>query len=151
MNNKVVARYADGRILKGMTADFVPGREVFHVTPRGASVETPPVEVRTSDLKALFFVKDFDGDPNHVEANAFSPDNPPEGRAIRVAFRDGEVLVGSTTATGPAGPGSSWCQRTGSPTSSGATWWSRPRSTLTSSTTPPNDAVPRQPRTARAA
>lgn len=103
--NKVVARFADGRLLKGTTADFVPARNVFHMTSREAPPGTPPVEVRVSDLKALFFVRDFDGNPDHVEANAFDPTRPPAGRAIRVAFRDGEVLVGTTTGYQVGRPG----------------------------------------------
>ncbi len=103
--NKVVARYADGRMVKGMTADFFPNKDVFHVKETGAAPEAPQVEIRTQNLKALFFVKDFDGDPAHVEANEFHPAHPPVGRRIRVQFRDGEVLVGTTTGFQPGRPG----------------------------------------------
>ena len=103
--NQVVARYADGRMVKGTTADFVPARDVFHLSERDAPPGAEPIEIRVSDLKALLFVKDFDGDPNHVEANAFDPMYPPEGRSIRVAFADGEVLVGATTGYQVGRPG----------------------------------------------
>ncbi len=102
MINQVVARFTDGRVIKGMTADFSPNKDAFHLT----SVLMPdaePVEVWVKDLKGLFFVKDFDGDPEHVEANLFS--GPAVARKLRVEFGDGEVLVGTTTGYQPNRPG----------------------------------------------
>jgi hypothetical protein len=95
--NKVVARYADGRVVKGNTSDFFPAKDLFHVTETSAPPGTPPVEVLTNELKALLFVKDFAGDPNHVDRNELDPSRPPAGRPIKVLFEDGEVLVGTTT------------------------------------------------------
>jgi hypothetical protein len=103
--NKVVVRFADGRVVKGMTADFVPTKDLFHVRESGESAGAKPVEVNKSDLKALFFVKDFDGDPDHSESNEFDPGQPPAGRRIQVVFKDGEVLVGTTTGYQPGRPG----------------------------------------------
>ena len=52
MQNRVVARYLDGRTLKGQTADFLPTRPTFHVIPSGqAGSAIEVVEVRISDLK----------------------------------------------------------------------------------------------------
>jgi hypothetical protein len=103
--NKVVARFADGRMLKGMTADFFPGKDVFHVAAAEAPLGATPVEVRTKDLKALFFVKDLVGDPQRVEKKEFDPAHPRAGRRIRVAFKDGEILLGTTTGYQPGRPG----------------------------------------------
>src|SRR5919106_3366543 len=33
VQNRIVARYADGRVLKGNTADFAPMKPTFHVVP----------------------------------------------------------------------------------------------------------------------
>ena len=104
--NKVVARFVDGRVVKGATADFFPGKDLFHVSvatvpPDGAK----PVEIHMKDLKALFFVKDFGGDPQRVTRNEFDPSRPPAGRKIKVVFKDGEVLVGTTTGYQPGRPG----------------------------------------------
>jgi hypothetical protein len=99
--NKVVARYVDGRVVKGMTADFFPTKSVFHVSVTGAPAGSEPVEIQMGDLKALFFVKDFEGDPGYVERREFDPSRPPVGRPIRVEFEDGEVLVGTTTGYQP--------------------------------------------------
>jgi hypothetical protein len=102
--NKVVARFADGRMVKGMTADFFPTKDLFHVSAANSS-GTEPLEIRTQDLKALFFVKDFAGNPDYAERKAFDPASPPAGRRIRVAFNDGEIMVGTTTGYQPGRPG----------------------------------------------
>jgi hypothetical protein len=103
--NKVVARFADGRMVKGMTADFFPTKDLFHVSVATAPAGAKPVKINTKDLKALFFVKDLAGDRKHVERNEFDPSHPPAGRQIRVVYKDGEVLVGTTTGYQPGRPG----------------------------------------------
>ena len=105
MLNKVVARFVEGPVVKGMTADFFPNKDVFHLSVAGVAEDTEPIEIRMQDLKALFFVKDLAGDPEHVEANEFDPARPPAGRRIRVVFKDGEVLVGTTSGYQPGRPG----------------------------------------------
>jgi hypothetical protein len=103
--NKVVARFADGRIIKGMTADFFPNKDAFHVNPVNAVGNGVPMEISTRDLKALFFVKDFEGDPDHSERNEFDPSRPAIGRRLRVVFKDGETLIGTTTGYQLGRPG----------------------------------------------
>lgn len=95
----------DGRLLKGMTADFFPAKETFHLVVADMPSGTPPVEIRMRDLKALFFVKDLDGNPDYDERKEFDPSRPPVGRALRVAFNDGEILLGTTTGYQPGRPG----------------------------------------------
>lgn len=103
--NKVVARFVDGRILKGMTADFFPTKDTFHLTDASAPPGTEPVEINRLELKALFFVKDLAGNPGYEERKEFDPEHPPVGRQIRVVFKDGEVLIGTTTGYQPGRPG----------------------------------------------
>jgi len=94
--NKLVARFADGHLVKGMTVDFSADKDSFHV------VEPPPnpgwerIEVPLDDLKALFFVKDFDGDAHHVERTRWNARPPIGERRVEVVFNDGETLVGTT-------------------------------------------------------
>jgi len=104
MTNKIVARFADGRILKGSTADFVPSKDQFHVSAADGARGSKPVLVSLAELKALIFVKDFAGNPRHEEAKEFGPASP-AGRRIRVVFKDGEVLVGTTLGYQPGRPG----------------------------------------------
>jgi hypothetical protein len=97
---KVVVAYLDGRRLKGYTNDFSPVRDQFFLFPDG--VEPKPgdrgTSVRIAELKALFFVKDFAGDPAHTEVPTSSP---LPGKRIEVIFSDGEKLIGSSVAYNP--------------------------------------------------
>lgn len=103
--NKVVARFADGRVLKGITADFFQTKDLFHVRAVTEPESATSLEVHTGELKALFFVKDFDGQPKHVKRNEFDPARPQPGRRIKVDFKDGESLVGTTAGYQPGRPG----------------------------------------------
>jgi hypothetical protein len=99
--NKVVARFANGNVIKGTTDDFFPEKDLFHVSVFNKRSEAKPVQISTNDLKALFFVKDLRGDPRYVYRNEFDPEHPTIGVKIRVEFKDGEVLVGTTTGYQP--------------------------------------------------
>jgi hypothetical protein len=100
--NKLVVRYLDGTLLKGFSQDFHPTRPFFHVTPSiAAGAETSMVPMQ--QLKAVFFVRDFDGDPDHVESRTFAERTA--GRKIEVTFADGELMVGSTLGYRPDGTG----------------------------------------------
>jgi hypothetical protein len=103
--NKVVVRLADGRTIKGTTIDFFPGKDIFHVRLESATSGAKPIEIYTKNMKALFFVRDFTGNPKRDKRNEFDPAHPPIGRQIRVVFKDGEVLVGTTTGYQPGRPG----------------------------------------------
>jgi hypothetical protein len=45
-------------------------------------------------LKAVFFVREFGGNPDHIERKSF--EEPSHGRRIEVTLLDNEVLVGTT-------------------------------------------------------
>src|SRR4030042_6061086 len=63
--NLVVARYKDGRLVKGITHDFGPQKKAFHVVSLGGEGEArgKVYEVFLSELKAVFFVKSLRGKP----------------------------------------------------------------------------------------
>jgi hypothetical protein len=103
--SKIVARFLDGKIVKGYTQNFFPNRPVFHVLPMDAASKTDPIEIQVSELKAVFFVRDFVGNKGHDERKGLAPGEKVQGRLIEVIFRDGEVLVGSTTGYDPKRPG----------------------------------------------
>ena len=105
MNNKVVARLIDGGTIKGTTVDFHPEKNVFHVIDTTAPGVAPPVAVRMRELKAVFFVKDLVGDPHRAKDREPGPARPSAGRAIKVVFNDGEVLLGTTTGFQHGRPG----------------------------------------------
>lgn len=101
IHNRVVARFMDGRTLKGTTQDFAVGRDFFHVLPPepGAAPERVPIPL----LKAVFFVKDHTGNKDYNEVKKFDKLVP--GRKLQVTFKDGEVLVGSTAGYDGNRPG----------------------------------------------
>lgn len=104
IQNKIVVHYQDSRILKGFTRDFLPNKDLFHLIPQDAP-ESRPLEVRILELKAVFFVKDFTGKPEYNDRKEFNPAKPVIGRRIRVVFKDGEIIVGTTQGYEPARPG----------------------------------------------
>jgi hypothetical protein len=103
--SKIVVRYCDGRILKGTTQNFFPNKPVFHVNRVGGAGPGDVVEVKVEDLKAVFFVRDFTGDPKHVDKKGLSPGERAQGRLMEVTCKDGEVIVGTTTGYDPQRPG----------------------------------------------
>jgi hypothetical protein len=103
--SKIVVRYRDGKILKGTTQNFFPNKPVFHVNRLGATGAGDLVEVKVESLKAVFFVRDFAGNPKYDERKRLLPGEKPQGRMIEVTFRDGEVLTGTTSGYDPNRPG----------------------------------------------
>jgi len=103
--SKIVARYCDGRTLKGTTQNFFPNKPVFHVKRHGGTGPGDVIEVILEDLKAVFFVRDFTGNAKHVERKQLAPGERSQGRLMEVACKDGEVIVGTTTGYDPKRPG----------------------------------------------
>ncbi len=103
--NKIVARYNDGRVQKGITMDFIPGKETFHIMPSVSVQGEKLMEVRCNELKAVFFVRDYAGNPDYNDKKNFDPSQPVIGRKIKVQFKDGELLVGATSAYQPGRAG----------------------------------------------
>lgn len=99
--NKIVARYADGRLQKGITMDFIPGKDLFHIMPSVSMQGEKLMQVSCTDLKAVFFVRDYKGNPDYSDKKDFEPGKPVIGRKIKIRFNDGEVLVGATNAYQP--------------------------------------------------
>lgn len=64
--DKVVAHYKDGRIVKGHTEDFNPAQNDFSLQPYVG--EREPLRISLEDLKAVFHVKTFEGNKDHKRA-----------------------------------------------------------------------------------
>jgi hypothetical protein len=99
---KLVARFLDGTILKGYNSDFDVNRPSF-------SLQTSPengsecVSVPLTGLKAVFFVRDFEGKPEYRERKTFVGQTP--GRRVHLAFTDGEMIIGTTNGYRAGGNG----------------------------------------------
>lgn len=98
---KIITRFTNGKIIKGYTSDFFPNKPFFHVYKSVFESEGEGVKVHLKDLKAIFFVKDFEGNPSHDERKEFERDQILHGRKIEITFRDSEILVGTTTGYDP--------------------------------------------------
>jgi hypothetical protein len=101
---KVVIQYVAGNLIKGFTQDFFPNRETFHVFPVDESPSSS-IEVSMKDLKAIFLVRDFLGNPQYNEQKRFNETDGPSRKKLEVVFMDGEVITGSALAYDRNRPG----------------------------------------------
>ena len=98
--DKVVAHFRDGRVVKGHTRDFSPARDSFTLQPYVATAG--PVPVFLDELKAVFHVRTFDGNAGHARQKGYvgSVGEPRfsrvmnSGRKVTLEFQDGERLWG---------------------------------------------------------
>ena len=92
---KVVVKYANGKVIKGFMQNFFPNKDWFHLVPFDKhSGET--IEVFIERLKAIFVVRDFNGNPQYHERKNYMNGENPSGLKLEVIFTDGEVMVGSS-------------------------------------------------------
>jgi hypothetical protein len=88
---KVILRYLDGRVTRAYAPLFEEGAEPIPA----ADMEGMPLFVPLRDLKAVFFVRTFTGNPEYD-----SPKTPGElpsrgtGRLVWLRFADGEKMLG---------------------------------------------------------
>jgi hypothetical protein len=107
--NKVVARFKDVTLIKGKTNNFSPIRNTFHLEVKSGEMvkkeqdKMKGVEIDKEDLKAAFFVKDFNGDRDRRDT--YEDEITGAGRKIRVEFNDGEIITGYTMSYSPDRPG----------------------------------------------
>ena len=98
----MVARFQDGRAIKGTSLDVDPAKPTFHVRPAVGKA----LEIRLADLKALFFVRSLDGDSTRTENRVPDPGDPRSrgSTLVSLRFADGEVMVGLTIRYPPNRP-----------------------------------------------
>jgi len=61
---KTVIKYNNGKIVKGYTTDFSPAKNTFHlkiIEEYQNEDQVEQIEIAMTDIKAVFFVKDFQG------------------------------------------------------------------------------------------
>jgi len=99
ISNKIVARFKDNTIKKGTTSNFLPNKPNFNLTLENGEI----VDIRTEQLKAIYYVKDYLG--NKDRPDAYHDNIPGGGRKIQIEFIDGEVLIGFSQGYSAARPG----------------------------------------------
>ena len=97
--NKVVVARLDGQRVKGYISNFSPLRDSFRLFLAENSPHDAGIDLQFRALKAIFFVKDFEGHREHRDA--YDVKAPGHGRKIEVTFRDGEKVAGTTEAYNP--------------------------------------------------
>lgn len=65
---KIVARFRDGRLVKGLVRGFSIESDTVVLNDQKTLQE---IRVPMAELKAIFFVKNFGGSSKHVERKAF--------------------------------------------------------------------------------
>ena len=90
MAHKVVAHFQRGLLIKGEAESIHPDRPICHIVTRDRRI----VPVPLAELKALFVVKDLDGNSSYVERQAIEPADVRTAGAKRleIMFTDGECL-----------------------------------------------------------
>lgn len=102
MENKIVVHMKDGTVHKGITHDFSPTADVFHLLPaEGGGV---PRRVAVDGMKALFYVRDYVGNRDFVARRQFDEAHRSGRRAI-LTFTDGETLWGMLGEGADSDPG----------------------------------------------
>ena len=94
-SNKIIVRFKDGTLIKGTTSDFFPNKTRFHINRLDGNIE----EIDLGDLKAVFFVKDFEGNKDYQKK--YEDTIPGTGRKILVEFTDAESITGYALGYSP--------------------------------------------------
>lgn len=101
--NKVVVHTVKGEILKGYTADFSKDRPGFLLTTEEDNIRINQT-IELTDLKAVFFVRSFEGNFLHKTLHTFD-DLMGYGKKVMLKFRDGERFYGRVEVLRPEDPG----------------------------------------------
>lgn len=96
MQNQIIVRFTNGSILRGTTVDLFPNKAVFHLREKDNGTMH---EIDIYNLKAVFFVKSFEGNPGYQEKDDI--ERIGFGKKIKVVFKDGETLIGYTQGYAP--------------------------------------------------
>jgi hypothetical protein len=105
---KVVVRLLGDRVVKGHLVHFIPEQESFRILTLSDSGATGEIsEISFSDVKAVFFVRTFEGDPTYekpADERSFVP--PPQSAyRLEVVFKDGETIRGTAESYSPGSKG----------------------------------------------
>ena len=89
-SKKLVVRFINGDVLKGMSNDFSPNCLTFNLVTRNGEL----VNIDTDQLKAVFFVKCYEGNRSHLDQ--YNEILSSGGLIIKVTFYDGECITCAT-------------------------------------------------------
>ncbi|MFB3920851.1 MAG: hypothetical protein ACE145_03970 [Terriglobia bacterium] len=93
---KAIIRFSSGRVLR----TYISAEEesfLYQSAPATFAARTPDgnrVEVKSSEVKAIFFVKSFEGAADYSEFKVFTAQPNGRGVWVRIHFHDGEIMEG---------------------------------------------------------
>jgi hypothetical protein len=88
-HEKVILRFLDGKMLKGFIRELRLEGDHLYIEDETNHQH----KVRIKELKAIFFVRRFEGDRTYQERKTFAGTRP-NSRRVYVQFRDGENMMG---------------------------------------------------------
>jgi hypothetical protein len=89
-NQKVILRFIDGKMLKGYIQDLKIAEEYLYLEDESKH----QLKVRLKELKAIFYVKKFEGDRSHQDKKVLTGTHP-DAKRVFVKFKDGETIMGN--------------------------------------------------------
>ena len=87
---KVVLRFKSGKLLKGYILDFTAYSDVV-IIQEAETLKEHGISIE--ELKAIFFVKTFEGNSSYRDRKAYGVRNS-AGRKVYIRFSDGESMIG---------------------------------------------------------
>jgi len=90
MEEMVAARFNNGKIVKGLIKDFTADSETVFLDEAESGMQHI---IPINELKALFFVRSFEGDREYREKKSFGV-RAAKGRKVYIKFKDRETLIG---------------------------------------------------------
>jgi hypothetical protein len=94
LEHKVVAHFLTKEIKKGTTFDFTSEASVLHLSRTDDAGKEQVDKINLDLIKAVFFVRDHEGNSLYKEKNEFEAGKTVYGKKLSVEFHDGEKIVG---------------------------------------------------------
>ncbi|MEJ2366829.1 MAG: hypothetical protein P8Z49_00390 [Acidobacteriota bacterium] len=102
MAQKLILRKRDGQMIRCETnTHFSSSLRELKVIGTDGGIRSVPL----NDLKAVFFVQDFEGNPAYRPTSEYSEESPKAGKSVTVTFPDGEILRGRVLSIPEGGAG----------------------------------------------
>jgi hypothetical protein len=100
---KVVVHYRGGATVRGRLRFF----EAVRSSVTAEDLAGHPMTIPFEEIKAIFFVKEYEGSDEEHRAARPASEGPrrDRGQPVAVRFPDGEVIEGSVSPFPPTGPG----------------------------------------------
>jgi hypothetical protein len=87
---RVVFRFKNRELMKGYLKDFSPfSKEAALLEDSSGKI----IRISIDELKAIFFVKSFEGNKEYREKKSYGATGP-KGHRVFIRFKDGEHMIG---------------------------------------------------------